>query len=97
VTTVNEFIAYYNRTMAKPFKCTYQGKALVARNAGLFMPGCTSGSLGTGVAIPSAPFPRGAGFLVRTAMAIITTSDPLGGIALSQGLFDEAREFFAGA
>jgi DDE superfamily endonuclease len=27
---VNEFIAYYNRTMAKPFKWTYQGKALVA-------------------------------------------------------------------
>ncbi len=24
------FIAYYNRTMAKPFKWTYQGKALVA-------------------------------------------------------------------
>jgi hypothetical protein len=23
-------IAYYNRTMAKPFKWTYQGKALVA-------------------------------------------------------------------
>jgi len=22
------FIAYYNRTMAKPFKWTYQGKAL---------------------------------------------------------------------
>ncbi|GAC1470504.1 MAG: hypothetical protein PVSMB7_21320 [Chloroflexota bacterium] len=42
VTTVNEFIAYYNRTMAKPFKRTYQGKALVARNAGRFMPGCTS-------------------------------------------------------
>jgi transposase len=30
VTTVKEFIAYYNRTMAKPFKWTYQGKALVA-------------------------------------------------------------------
>ena len=27
---VHEFIAYYNRTMAKPFKWTYQGKALVA-------------------------------------------------------------------
>jgi len=24
------FIVYYNRTMAKPFKWTYQGKALVA-------------------------------------------------------------------
>jgi len=24
------FIAYYNRTMAKPFKWTYQGKALLA-------------------------------------------------------------------
>ena len=24
------FIAYYNRTMAKPFKWTYQGKALMA-------------------------------------------------------------------
>lgn len=24
------FIAYYNRTMAKPFKWTYQGKALTA-------------------------------------------------------------------
>jgi hypothetical protein len=28
-TKVHEFIAYYNRTMAKPFKWTYQGKALV--------------------------------------------------------------------
>jgi transposase len=27
--TVLEFIAYYNRTMAKPFKWTYQGKPLV--------------------------------------------------------------------
>jgi len=27
---VREFIAYYNRTMAKPFKWTYQGKALAA-------------------------------------------------------------------
>jgi hypothetical protein len=24
------FIDYYNRTMAKPFKWTYQGKALIA-------------------------------------------------------------------
>jgi len=24
------FIEYYNRTMAKPFKWTYQGKALMA-------------------------------------------------------------------
>jgi len=24
------FIEYYNRTMAKPFKWTYQGKALAA-------------------------------------------------------------------
>jgi len=24
------FIEYYNRTMAEPFKWTYQGKALVA-------------------------------------------------------------------
>jgi putative transposase len=30
VKKVREFIAYYNRTMAKPFKWTYQGKALVA-------------------------------------------------------------------
>jgi hypothetical protein len=28
-TKVHEFIAYYNRTMAKPCKWTYQGKALV--------------------------------------------------------------------
>jgi len=28
--TVLAFIAYYNHTMAKPFKWTYQGKALVA-------------------------------------------------------------------
>jgi hypothetical protein len=27
---VMAFIDYYNRTMAKPFKWTYQGKALVA-------------------------------------------------------------------
>jgi putative transposase len=27
---VHEFLAYYNRTMAKPFKWTYQGKALAA-------------------------------------------------------------------
>ena len=27
---VMEFIDYYNRTMAKPFKWTYQGKVLVA-------------------------------------------------------------------
>jgi transposase len=30
VATVNDFLAYYNRTMAKPFKWTYQGKALAA-------------------------------------------------------------------
>jgi len=30
VSKVREFIAYYNRTMAKPFKWTYQGKALAA-------------------------------------------------------------------
>lgn len=30
VTKVREFIAYYNRTMAKPFKWTYQGKPLAA-------------------------------------------------------------------
>lgn len=30
VSKVQAFIAYYNRTMAKPFKWTYQGKALVA-------------------------------------------------------------------
>jgi hypothetical protein len=30
VAKVRDFIAYYNRTMAKPFKWTYQGKALVA-------------------------------------------------------------------
>lgn len=29
-TKILAFIAYYNRTMAKPFKWTYQGKALVA-------------------------------------------------------------------
>jgi transposase len=29
-TSVQAFIAYYNRTMAKPFKWTYQGKPLVA-------------------------------------------------------------------
>jgi hypothetical protein len=28
--TVSDFIAYYNGTMAKPFKWIYQGKALVA-------------------------------------------------------------------
>jgi transposase len=28
-TQMHEFIAYYNRTMAKPFRWTYQGKALV--------------------------------------------------------------------
>ncbi len=27
---VMEFIEYYNRTMAKPFACSYRGKALVA-------------------------------------------------------------------
>ena len=30
VTKVRDFIAYYNRTMVKPSKWTYQGKALVA-------------------------------------------------------------------
>jgi hypothetical protein len=30
VTKVRGFIACYNRTMAKPFKWTYQGKALAA-------------------------------------------------------------------
>ncbi|MGI8967482.1 MAG: transposase [Chloroflexota bacterium] len=30
VSKVREFISYYNRTMAKPFKWTYQGKALAA-------------------------------------------------------------------
>jgi putative transposase len=30
VSKVRAFIAYYNRTMAKPFKWTYQGKPLVA-------------------------------------------------------------------
>jgi putative transposase len=29
-TEIREFIAYYNRTMAKPFAWTYRGKALVA-------------------------------------------------------------------
>ncbi|MDQ5851470.1 MAG: transposase, partial [Chloroflexota bacterium] len=29
-TKILGFIAYYNRTMAKPFKWTYQGKPLVA-------------------------------------------------------------------
>jgi transposase len=28
VATVNDFLTYYNRTMAKPFKWTYQGKPL---------------------------------------------------------------------
>jgi ribosomal protein S15P/S13E len=30
VRKVREFITYYNRTMAKPCKWTYQGKPLVA-------------------------------------------------------------------
>jgi putative transposase len=30
VAKISDFIAYYNRTMAKPFKWTYQGKPLVA-------------------------------------------------------------------
>jgi putative transposase len=30
VAKVRDFLAYYNRTMAKPFKWTYQGKALAA-------------------------------------------------------------------
>jgi transposase len=30
VAKVSDFLAYYNRTMAKPFKWTYQGKPLVA-------------------------------------------------------------------
>jgi len=30
VSKVRQFIDYYNQTMAKPFKWTYQGKALVA-------------------------------------------------------------------
>ncbi|MDQ2743532.1 MAG: IS630 family transposase, partial [Chloroflexota bacterium] len=30
VAKVSDFIAYYNRTMAKPFMWTYQGKALAA-------------------------------------------------------------------
>jgi len=30
VAKVSDFLAYYNRTMAKPFKWTYQGKALAA-------------------------------------------------------------------
>jgi hypothetical protein len=30
VVKVRDFIAYYNRTMAKPFRWTYQGKALAA-------------------------------------------------------------------
>jgi hypothetical protein len=30
VAKVREFIAYYNRTMAKPFKWTHQGKGLAA-------------------------------------------------------------------
>jgi len=29
-TKVLDFIEYYNRTMAKPFKWTYQGKPLMA-------------------------------------------------------------------
>ena len=29
-THILEFIAYFNRTMAKPFKWTYKGKALAA-------------------------------------------------------------------
>lgn len=35
------FIQYYNDTMAKPFKWTYQGKALMASTIGLFPPPCT--------------------------------------------------------
>ena len=29
-TRILEFIVYFNRTMAKPFKWTYKGKALTA-------------------------------------------------------------------
>jgi transposase len=36
------FIDYYNCTMAKPFKWTYQGKALVASTVERFKPSCTS-------------------------------------------------------
>lgn len=41
-TKVLAFIDYYNRTMAKPFKWTYQGKVLTAYTVGLFQPRCTS-------------------------------------------------------
>ena len=44
-----DFIDYYNRTMAKPFKWTYQGKVLVAWTVGLFTPTCTSWVDGRGV------------------------------------------------
>ena len=40
-----DFIDYYNRTMAKPFKWTYQGKVLVAWTVGLFTPTCTKPKL----------------------------------------------------
>jgi hypothetical protein len=36
------FIDYYNRTMATPFKWTYQGKALTVYTTGGFPPECTS-------------------------------------------------------
>src|SRR3989442_15082452 len=41
-TRVLAFIDYYNRTIAKPFKWTYQGKALTAKTKGLFKPSDTS-------------------------------------------------------
>ena len=40
-TKVFAFIDYYNRTMAKPFKWTYQGKALTVETTDGFPPQCT--------------------------------------------------------
>jgi hypothetical protein len=36
------FIAYFNKTMAKPFKWTYKGRPLTVEGDGLFLPNTTS-------------------------------------------------------
>ena len=36
------FIAYFNKTMAKPFKWTYKGRPLTVEGDGLFLPSTTS-------------------------------------------------------
>ena len=38
------FIAYFNKTMAKPFKWTYKGRPLTVEGDGLFLPNTTSGT-----------------------------------------------------